>query len=237
MEHRKPLILGVNGSPRRGAAAKALGISLEAAAQVPGVEAVQIDLAGKEIRCCTGCNACRTRGLDHCPVFQDDFAAEFFPLYLGCDGILLASPVYSMNPTGLLMNFLNRMRPAGGSRSPRGMAGMRMGGCIAVGGRRNGGQDTALAAMNAALQSTGTNVVGGGVYFYNGAAVWSQNERAFDDPTGTLELEALGRKVAWAAKIVQAGLACLEGQVSAANCAGFASQEQMAQARRQLGLT
>lgn len=237
MEQKKVLILGINGSPRRGATAKALSITLNAASQVPGVETSCIDLAGKKIHCCLGCNACRIRNLDHCPVFEDDFTNEMMSLYLRCDGIILASPLYSMNPTGLLMNFLNRMRPSGGSRIPRGMTGMRMGGCLAVGGRRNGGQDAALSAMNAALQSTGTNVVGGGVYFYNGAAVWSRNDKSFEDPTGVVELEALGRKVAWASKIVQTGLTCLEGQVSAANCSGFSSPEEMAQARAQLGLS
>lgn len=237
MEQDKILILGVSGSPKHGATSRALRLSLDAAGQVPGVETACIDLAGKRIHCCTGCNACRTRALDHCPVFQDDFTDEYMSLYLRCDGILLASPLYSMNPTGLLMNFLNRMRPSGGSRIPRGIAGMRMGGCIAVGGRRNGGQDAALSAMNAALQSTGTNVIGGGVYFYNGAAVWSRNDKNFDDPTGVLELEALGRKVAWASKIVRAGLAALDGQVTAANCSGFLSDEQLSQAREQLGLS
>ena len=237
MNHRKVLILGINGSPRRGATARALSISMEAASHVPGIETACIDLAGKNIHCCLGCDACRSRNQGHCLVFQDDFTDEMMSLYQRCDGIVLASPLYSMNPTGLLMNFFNRMRPSGGGRTHQGISGMRMGGCIAVGGRRNGGQDTALAAMNAALQSTGTNVVGGGVYFYNGAAVWSHNDKSFDDPTGVIELEALGRKVAWASKIVQAGLVYLEGQVSVANCSGFSSLEEMAQARIQLGLS
>lgn len=231
------LILGVSGSPKRGATSKALQRCLDAAGQVPGVQTACIDLAGKQIQCCTGCNACRIRGLDHCPVYQDDFSDAYMSLYLQCSGIILASPLYSMNPTGLLSNFLNRMRPSGGSKHPRGMAGMRVGGSIAVGGRRNGGQDAALSAMNNALQSTGTNVVGGGVYFYNGAAVWSRNQKDFDDPTGVLELEALGRKVAWTAKVIAAGLDALEGTISSANCAGFMSDAQMAQAREQLGLS
>lgn len=236
-ERHTVLILGVSGSPKHGATSKALQICLNAAAQVPGVQTACIDLAGKQIQCCTGCNACRNRGLDYCPVYQDDFCDTYMSLYLQCSGIILASPIYSMNPTGLLSNFLNRMRPSGGSKYPRSMAGMRVGGSIAVGGRRNGGQDTALAAMNSALQSTGTNVVGGGVYFYNGAAVWSKNQREFDDPTGVLELEAMGRKVAWLAKVIDAGLTVLDGKISNVNCAGFMSDTQMEQARKQLGLS
>lgn len=229
-------ILGISGSPKRGATSKALQICLAAARQVPGAEIAHIDLAGRKINSCTGCNACRAKGLARCPVFQDDFADEYLKLYRQCDALLLASPLYSMNPTGLLMSFLSRMRPGGGSRTARGWEGMRVGGCIAVGGRRNGGQDAALSAMNAALQSTGTNVVGGGVYFYNGAAVWSRNQRDFDDPTGLVELEALGRKVAWTARIVRAGLSALEGEVIPANCAGFLTAQQQDEARGALGL-
>lgn len=230
-------LLGVSGSPRRGATSKALEICLAAAATVPGVETACIDLAGKDIPCCKNCNACRTQHLPRCPVFQDDFSDAYLELYRSCDGILLASPLYSMNPTGLLLNFLSRMRPSGGSRRDGSFEGLRVGGCIAVGGRRNGGQDLAVATLNAALQSTGANVVGGGVYFYNGAAVWSKNERDFDDPTGIVELETLGRKVACVASVMKAGRDALGDRLTPAACAGFASDEARRQASELLGLS
>lgn len=230
------VILGVSGSSRKGATHKALDICLEAAKEVKGVEIRRIDLAGKLINTCRGCNACFGRDPAGCPVFRDDFDSDWLEMYDTCDAIILASPIYSMNPTGLLNSFMSRMRASGQTRVQRAARGMRIGGSIAVGGRRNGGQDLTLATLNAMMQSGGTNVVGGGTLFYNGAAVWSQNERDFQDQTGILELEVLGRKVAYATKIVQAGLKALSDELSPANLMGAHSLESLAEHYRQLGL-
>ena len=229
-------ILGVSGSPRKGATLQAVRHCLAAAEQLPGVETELIDLSGKEIQCCIHCDTCRKQKLAYCPVFQDDFQTSYLESYQRCDGIILASPLYMMNPTGLLSNFIARMRPGGGSLCTRAAAGLRIGGAIAVGGRRNGGQDSALSTMNALLQSGGTNVVGGGVLFYNGASIWSQNRKELDDPTGYLELEILGRKVAAVAKAVTSGAEALGDTWSVFHGAGFLSETQMVQAYSKIGI-
>ncbi|MBC5729877.1 flavodoxin family protein [Pseudoflavonifractor hominis] len=229
-------ILGVSASPRKGATLQALQHCLDAAKSIPGVETELIDLSGKKIHCCINCNACRKQKLSYCPVFQDDFQPSYLERYRNCDGIILASPLYMMNPTGLLSNFIARMRPGGGGPEEKAAAGLRIGGTIAVGGRRNGGQDTALAAMNALLQSGGTNVVGGGVLFYNGASVWSKNQKVLDDPTGQIELEVLGRKVAALASIVVRGMEHCPEDWNPFYGAGCLSKEQMLQAYAAIGL-
>ena len=233
------MILGVSGSPRKGATSKAIRICLEAAEQVPGVTTRLIDLANKRIHCCTNCNVCKSKDLSYCALFKDkdDFTDEYMDLYRRCDGIILASPIYLMNPTGLLTNFLGRMRPTGGEHRRLAVDGMRMGGCIAVGGRRNGGQDITTGALTSMLQSSGTSVVGGDVLFYNGATVWSKNEKDFDDPQGEMELKILGRKVAYATKIMGAGLEALKDSLQDANFWGFTSPEEQLDAYEKMGLS
>lgn len=234
-EKNEILILGVNGSPRHGATEKATQICLAAAAEIPGVNSAFINLAGRQINACINCNACLKGNLGRCAIFDDGMEPEFLKLYSQCDGLILGTAIYQMNPTGLLTNFISRVRPlANLSRS--GVFDMRIGGGIAVGGMRNGGQDTALAAINATLQTLGVNVVGGGVHFYNGAAVWSKNEKDFDDWKGVMELEIMGRKIAYAAKAIRAGMDALAGELSPVNYAGFHSVEHMKESYQKIGL-
>lgn len=230
------LILGVNGSPRHGATEKATGICLAAAAQVAGVKTAFINLAeGKQINACINCNTCLKRDLGRCAVFEDGMRPDYLELYRQCDGLILASAIYQMNPTGLLANFISRMRPLA-KLGRSGAFDMRLGGGIAVGGMRNGGQDTTLAAVNATLQTLSVNVVGGGVHFYNGAAVWSKNEKDFDDWKGVMELEIMGRKIAYACKAIRAGMEALAGEVQSVHYAGFRSIQEMEASYQRIGL-
>lgn len=228
-------ILGIAGSPRKGATSKAMQACLSAAAEVPGTQTTCVDLAGKKINCCLNCGRCSKEKLGYCPVFKDDFVKEYHDLYLNCDAIILASPIYQFNSTGLLQNFLSRMRPLG-SLSRSGRFGMRIGSSIAVGGRRNGGQDYVITSLNQALMSSGTNVVGGGVHFYNGAAVWSHNEKNFDDPLGLHELSVVGRKVAYVAKVVKQGLCTMPQPLEKANYMGYKNAKELEDGYAILGL-
>ncbi len=228
-------ILGVSGSPRNSATSQALDVALAAAASVNGVEITKIDLAGLNINCCKNCNACSEKKLEYCPAFRDDFRSEFLEAYKHCHGIILASPIYHMTATGLLQNFISRMKPLG-PYGRQGKFGCRMGACIAVGGIRNGGQDLCLSVMNSMLQSTGTNIIGGGVQFYNGASVWSQNKTTLQDDWGRMEAEALGRKLAYICKIMQAGKERLNTEMNDANFLGYVDQDALMAGYKARGL-
>lgn len=236
-DNHEILILGVSGSPRKGATEKAAKICLEAAGEVPGVKTAFINLAGpKQVNACLGCNACLRKGSGRCEVFRDDgMKDEYLELYRQCDGLILATPLYQMNPTGLLTNFVSRVRPLA-QLGRSGAFDMRVGGGIVVGGMRNGGEDFALSAINATLQTLSVNIVGGGCQFYNGASVWSKNEKDFDDWKGVMELEIMGRKIAYAAKAIRAGIDALAGEVEMVNYAGFRSVEDMEESYKRIGL-
>ena len=228
-------ILGISASPRKGATSKAVKLALDAALQVPGVTVQFIDLANRQIRPCCNCGACHKLQSRDCIQYHDDFSEQDIDAFLNCDGLILGAPLYYMNPCGLLTDYLSRMRPVS-AHCRSGRYGLRVGGSIAVGGMRNGGQDLTLSTINAMLQSMGSLVVGGGLQFYNGASVWSQNEKNFSDEKGTMELEILGSKVAYAARAIQTGLHALNEQDAFAQHAGFLSQEQMQQAYQRIGL-
>ncbi len=228
-------ILGINGSCKKGATLKALNILLSAADSTGNVETSLIDLSGKKINSCIHCNKCINEGLETCPVFKDDFADDFFRLYKQCDALVFASPVYNMNCTGLLQDFISRLRPIG-KYSRTGVFGMRIGTSIAVGGRRNGGQDFTITALNNMLLSLGANVIGGGVHFYNGPAVWSKNQKDFTDEIGLHELTVCGRKLAYVGKVIKTGLTCLATEISISNRIGYTCEEDVLNGLKFLGL-
>ena len=229
-------ILGISGGVRaNGVTAKAVAHFLETAATVPGVRTEMIDLAGKNIQPCLGCNACYRKQAKCCPVIKDDFDPAWMELYDKCDAIVLGSPIYQMNPTGVIANFLSRLRPAG----PGGRCGkydMRLGTSIAVGGRRNGGHDAAINALNNQLQTFGVSVIGGGVMFYNGPAVWSAGSRELEDATGRQEIEVAARKLAYLTRTMQAGVEAVKDELPMIGYAGFDNQQQQDQAYAFLGL-
>lgn len=228
-------ILGICGSPRNSATHEALTLALEAAESVGGVTIQRIDLNNQNIQCCRNCNVCLKKKCGYCPVIDDSMEREYYELYKKCDGILLASPLYYMTATGLLQNFLSRMRPLA-DYARQGNFGSRMGGAIAVGGMRNGGQDFCLSVLNNMLLATGTNIIGGGVQFYNGASVWSQNNKKLTDDIGMAECKALGRKLAIMCKVVIEGKHLLQQTLEQANFLGFEDVYKLAEASKVRGL-
>ncbi|MBN1815297.1 MAG: flavodoxin family protein [Anaerolineae bacterium] len=109
-------------------------------------------LGDLDIHACRGCRACFDRGQDACPLKDD------IPLIRAkmdaADGLLLASPVYVDDVSGLLKNWMDRLaylchRPA-------------MGGKCAYPLATVGGSSTshALRTMNAALLTWGYHLVG-----------------------------------------------------------------------------
>lgn len=235
MKDKEVVILGVCGSPRKSVTTQALDMALNAAASVPGIKTVRIDLAGHNINCCKNCNACLKSNQEYCPVYKDDFHQEYYEMYKNCHGIILATPLYYMTATGLLQNFLSRLRPLS-PLARQGKFGSRMGAGIAVGGMRNGGQDFCLSVLNNMMHATGTNIIGGGVQFYNGASVWSDNQDTLLDEKGKQETEALGKKLAYMCKIVQNGIELLGEEINDANFLGFSDYEELKEGYSRRGL-
>jgi len=192
-------VLGVCGSPRKAATYYALEQALAAAGALPGVETELISLRGLKFSPCTHCNKCVREQSVTCTLFNDDLT-PLLPKLLEADGVILASPVYDMNFTPQMSGFLSRYR--GGyvvlKDNPDYFA-KKVGGAIAVGGTRNGGQECVINSLMGFFHTNGMTPANGGLCMYAGASVWSKDqgaEGAAADENGMNRCRRLGQKVA-----------------------------------------
>src|SRR4030067_3715719 len=97
--------LGIVGSPRKGGNTELLMKHTLRVISEEGIETELLSLAGKHIRPCTACMACRKE--ETCSIDDD-----VFPIYLKmkeADAIIIGSPVYFQGPSGLVRAFMERV--------------------------------------------------------------------------------------------------------------------------------
>jgi multimeric flavodoxin WrbA len=190
------LIVGINGSPRPGkSTCFALRIALESAAAVRSdIRTELLELGGLEIRDCIGCNRCRQPLVcSH----DDDFMRLVVPKLIDPEiaGIIIGTPVYMGTMSGLCKTFLDRAIMF----QRKGFAWSDVvGGVLAVGNSRNGGQELAIQAVQAALLVQNMVIVGDGPpYGHYGATLVSGIEGGVEkDELGIATARNLGRRVA-----------------------------------------
>ncbi len=85
------LVLGVNGSPRKGGNTRFLLSLFLDEMKNRGHKTQGFDATRLKINTCTGCGNCEKKGA--C-VFKDDFTELFLPVFKKADVIVLSSPVY-----------------------------------------------------------------------------------------------------------------------------------------------
>lgn len=221
-------ILGISGSPRNGATKFCVQEALKVAGEIADVEIELINLAGKKINNCIHCDQCLREGEGHCPVFEDDMN-DLLPIVQRADGFIIGSPVYQMNTSGILQNFLNRFRPIG-VHTKGAKRYIRVTGAIACGGMRNGGVESTLTAINNFALASGMTVVSGGTAAYNGAAVWSNDRKAAgvqEDTSGLASVRVMARRVAIMTKLLKLGYNNLKNEIPDHLLAGFGDQMEM----------
>lgn len=201
-------ILGICGSYRRASTYAALCAALEEAALQEGVEVQMIELRGRDIHACVGCNRCKKEEINDCLTFKDDME-EVFNAFMEADGYIIASPIYSMGVTPVLASMFSRFRPnINLSLKDPDMNLFKVGGAIAVGGTRNGGQECTINCIHGFYHTKGITVVNGGLGAYAGGSVWSRDggmEGAMADEIGIRNARAVGRRVAKVAVAMKKG--------------------------------
>jgi len=185
-----PKLVGVACSPRPGKTTRAaVQMALDAAKEAhPELKVELIDLAGLKIP------GELAAGLPLEPGQTDDFPqiAEKLadPQVIG---LLVGTPVYMGTMSALCKAFLDRcilFRRTWALRD-------KVVGAIAVGGSRQGGQDTTVLAVLAALLRQDVIVVGEGrPTAHPGATLQSEKESLEGDASGRASAEGLGRRVA-----------------------------------------
>lgn len=186
-------IVAVSGSPRAGkTTAAALRIALEAAQAVDPqrIETELIELAGLKM------NGDMAAGIPLEAGQRDDFPAVVAKLTEPhVVGILIGSPVYLRNMSSLCKAFLDRTASLRG----RGMLlSNKVGGALAVGGVRNGGQELTIDAIHSAMYCQEMIVVGDArPTAHAGAALWNDGQDNIEqDEAGIAVAQNLGRRVA-----------------------------------------
>lgn len=145
-------VIGIVGSPRSGGNTEYMVNYTLDELKMQGFETELITLHDKDIRYCVGCDECKKT--DEC-VIKDDMQ-ELTKKVLDADGIIMSSPVYFGDMTGLAKSFIDRLRPLRNIHAFK----YKVCGAISTGGFRNGGQETTVHSIYDFFLIQGGIVVG-----------------------------------------------------------------------------
>lgn len=98
-------VLGVIGSPRKKGNTDVLVSKVLEGASSCGIETHLIYLCDYTIHDCTGCEGCQT----DCQCIIKDGMQEIYPLIENTDALVIGSPTYFYDVTGIMKNFLDRL--------------------------------------------------------------------------------------------------------------------------------
>ncbi len=100
-------ILAIMGSPRgRGSGYRIVKMIEDRVKAMGDMEFEYIFLKDANLKQCTGCYACIAKGEDKCPLKDDRVAIE--QKLLAADGVILSAPMYVLNVSWLMKNFIDR---------------------------------------------------------------------------------------------------------------------------------
>jgi multimeric flavodoxin WrbA len=97
----------IHGSPRRGNTWTVLNLARDEMKKYGEIEFVDIELRKENIPYCNGCFACIYKGEDKCP--HNEKINNIVQEIENSDAVIMTSPVYSMQVSGLLKTFIDHM--------------------------------------------------------------------------------------------------------------------------------
>ena len=188
-------IVGISCSPRKGKSTKyALEICLQTVQEtVPDVETMLIELSEMKINGCIACGKC----MKVLECSQEDDFVKMIPILSDSElaGLVVATPVYFGSMTSQCKAFLDRCVMF---RRNGFLLRDKVGGVIAVGGFRSGGQELTIQSVHAAMMVQDMVVVSEGrPTSHYGATLWSGHPDGIEKDTFGLETARnLGKRVA-----------------------------------------
>jgi len=132
-------ILGISGSPRKGSNTSILVKRALNVCEKEGFETEFISLANFKIEFCDDCGYCNEKNNFRCS--KEDDVEKILEKMIKADGLIIGSPTYFASISGKLKALFDRTLPL--RRDNFKLKG-KVGGAIAVGGSRNGGQEFAI---------------------------------------------------------------------------------------------
>ncbi len=156
------------------------------------IETDIIEIADLDVRGCLGCGCCKNQ----LKCKQEDDFNSLIPVLSDEEvaGIIIATPVYLGTMTSQCKAFLDRTVVLARNGS---LLHNKVGGVLAVGGVRNGGQELTIQAVQAAMFCHDMVCVGGGTKAAHfGAALVSNEQKGIEcDEIGIETARDIGRRV------------------------------------------
>ena len=188
-------IVGINCSPRKNRTTqKSLEICLDVAREESDkIKTKIIELADLDIHGCLGCGYCKKQ----LQCKQEDDFNSLIPVLSDEEvaGIIIGTPVYLGTMTSQCKAFLDRTVVLARNGS---LLRNKVGGVLAVGGVRNGGQELTIQAVQAAMLCHDMVCVGGGTKAAHfGAVLVSDEQKGVEcDEIGLETARDIGCRVA-----------------------------------------
>jgi len=196
-------IIGVSASPRKKqstyfALEQCLDeVKLASEASGKSIDVEIVNLAGLKINGCISCDACKKELM--CSQ-KDDFQ-HLISKFVDPEvvGIILASPVYMGCMSSQAKAFIDRSVLF---RRNGFMFRNKLGGAIAVGGSRNGGQELTIQAIHAGMMIHDMIIVGDGDHF--GGTAWGKHPDGYEaDLVGIGTARKLGSRMVEVAQMMK----------------------------------
>lgn len=146
-------VLALNGSHRPGHNTAVMLNTVLEVVKEEGFETELIELYEQEIKLCTSCNKCLMK--PECSIKDDDMPGIIDKL-LAADAIILGSPVYFGNVSGIMKLFIDRSRCM---HMCKNVLDGKIGAALTHAGLRNGGQEMTQMILERFLQCHGLHVV------------------------------------------------------------------------------
>ena len=183
-------IIGIVGSPRKDGNTAYLVKTALKSAEDAGADTELINITSMDIEPCIACDICKTMG--ECGIYDD--MRTIMEKLMDADGIILGSPVYFGGVTSQMKMLMDRSRPLRIDFKLRN----KVGGAIAVGGSRNGGQETTISAIHEFMLIQDMIIVGDGapLAHYGGTGVGGPKGDTENDDFGVKTSKNLGKRVA-----------------------------------------
>ncbi len=182
-------VIGFNGSPRKDGNTAILMNHVFRELEKEGIQTEMVQLSAKEIQGCIACFKCIENKDQQCAVKNDE-ANEYIGMMTKAQGIILGSPVYSLDVTPKMKALIERVGFV--SRANGGMYRNKVGGVLAA-FRRSG-------AMHA-IDTMSHFFLGQDIFIVGRAMGMGKDKGEVEkDEEGMRLAKSLGQRMAWLLK-------------------------------------
>jgi len=100
-------VVVIIGSPHKGRTLEIVNKLEQSLKEIDNISFEYVFLRDVDLKQCRGCGVCLERGEEFCPLKDD--RTDIFMKMMHADGVIFATPVYSLQVTALLKNLLDRL--------------------------------------------------------------------------------------------------------------------------------